>query len=65
MTVKNLIDCTTHVLDFEGRTFLNIGIADSTAYDCGVGGYDGEDLGIVIRLFSSKRHVDIRYELLN
>lgn len=64
-TVKNLIDSTTHVLDFEGRKFLNIGIVACTEYDRGVGGYDGENFGIVIRLPSSKRHVDIRYELLN
>jgi len=54
MTVKNLIDCTTYVLDFVGRKFLNIGIFSSTEYDRGVGGYDGEDFGTAIRLLSSK-----------
>ncbi|KAF0761838.1 serine/threonine-protein kinase fray2-like, partial [Aphis craccivora] len=54
-----------HVINFEERKFLNVGIVASTEYDRGVGGYDGQGFGIVIRLLTPKRHVDIRYVLLN
>ena len=60
-----LIDCTTYVLDFEERKFLNVGIIASSEFNFGVGGYDGEGFGIVIRLLTAKRYIDIRYEVLN
>lgn len=60
-----LIDCTTYVLDFDKRKFLNVGIVASTEYNLGIGGYNGESFGIVIRLLTVKRYIDIRYELLN
>jgi len=60
-----LIDCTTYVLDFDERKFLNVDIVASSEFNLGVGGYNGEGYGIMIRLVTSKRYIDIRYELLN
>lgn len=60
-----LIDCTTYTLDFEECKFLNVGIVASSEFNFGVGGYDGEGFGIVIRLLTAKRYIDIRYGLLN
>ncbi|KAL4119808.1 hypothetical protein QTP88_012574 [Uroleucon formosanum] len=56
-----LIDYTTYVLDFEERKFLSVGIVASSKFNVGV----GEGFGIVIRILTAKRNIDIRYELLN
>lgn len=55
-----LIDCSTYVLDFDERKFSNVGIVASHEYNLEIGGYNGESFGIVIRLLTVKRYIDIR-----
>jgi len=60
-----LIDCTTYVLDFDDRKFLNVSVLTSSKFNLGVGGNNGEGFSTMIRLLTAKRNIDIRYELLN